>query len=186
MNDKYNYKTIYTTVKEDIRKGVYPTGTLLPTELTLADKYSVSRPTVSKVYNQLQKEGYVNKKKGLGTLVLFKGDTKKTYTFGLLLPGAGESEIFSIINDQGQQPVMQTFDAILLKPVATVTLKKMLTGYFSPPWNECLTQIALMKLYAIKYNKKESPLFLSIGILYPYHRKVLSMSYVLIITAQVP
>ena len=100
MNDKYNYKTIYTTVKEDIRKGVYPTGTLLPTELTLADKYSVSRPTVSKVYNQLQKEGYVNKKKGLGTLVLFKGDTKKTYTFGLLLPGAGESEIFSIINDQ--------------------------------------------------------------------------------------
>ena len=100
MNDKYNYKTIYTTVKEDIRKGVYPTGTLLPTELTLADKYSVSRPTVSKVYNQLQKEGYVNKKKGLGTLVLFKGDTKNTYTFGLLLPGAGESEIFSIINDQ--------------------------------------------------------------------------------------
>lgn len=77
MNDKYNYKTIYTTVKEDIQKGVYPTGTLLPTELTLADKYSVSRPTVSKVYNQLQKEGYVNKKKGLGTLVLFKGDTKK-------------------------------------------------------------------------------------------------------------
>lgn len=44
LNVKYNYKTIYTTVKEDIRKGVYPTGTLLPTELTLADKYSVSLP----------------------------------------------------------------------------------------------------------------------------------------------
>ena len=54
MNDKYNYKTIYTTVKEDIRKGVYPTGTLLPTELTQSDKYSVSRPSVSIVYNQLQ------------------------------------------------------------------------------------------------------------------------------------
>lgn len=100
MNDKHNYKTIYITVKEDIQKGIYPTGTLLPTELTLADKYSVSRPTISKVYNQLQKEGYVNKKKGVGTIVLFKKNLEKTYTFGLLLPGAGESEIFSIINDQ--------------------------------------------------------------------------------------
>lgn len=100
MNDRQNYKTIYITVKEDIQKGVYPTGTLLPTELTLADKYSVSRPTISKVYNQLQKEGYVNKKKGVGTIVLFKENPEKAYTFGLLLPGAGESEIFSIINDQ--------------------------------------------------------------------------------------
>ena len=99
MEDKYNYKTIYLRVKEDILKGAYPTGTLLPTELTLADKYSVSRPTISKVYNRLQKEGYVNKKKGLGTIVLFKEGIKKC-TFGLLLPGAGESEIFAIINDQ--------------------------------------------------------------------------------------
>lgn len=109
MNDKYNYKTIYATVKEDILKGVYPTGTLLPTELNLAEKYSVSRPTISKVYNQLQKEGYVNKKKGLGTIILFKQNVNKIYTFGLLLPGAGESEIFSIINDQilKQSEIMQ-------------------------------------------------------------------------------
>lgn len=100
MNDKYNYKTIYTAVKEDIQKGVYKTGTLLPTELALAEVYAVSRPTISKVYNQLQQEGYVRKKKGLGTLVLFKENVRKMYTFGLLLPGAGESEIFSIINDQ--------------------------------------------------------------------------------------
>lgn len=100
MTDKYNYKKIYATVKEDIQKGIYPTGTLLPTEFTLAERYAVSRPTISKVYNQLQKEGYVNKKKGLGTIVLFKKEADKTRTFGLLLPGAGESEIFSTINEQ--------------------------------------------------------------------------------------
>lgn len=33
--EKYNYKIIYAIVKEDILKGVYPTGTLMPTELTL-------------------------------------------------------------------------------------------------------------------------------------------------------
>lgn len=98
--EKYNYKIIYAIVKEDILKGVYPTGTLMPTELTLAEKYNVSRPTISKVYNQLQVKGYVLKKKGLGTIVLFKESVKKVYTFGLLFPGDGESEIFSIINDQ--------------------------------------------------------------------------------------
>lgn len=113
MNDKYNYKTIYKTVKDDIQQGMYKTNTLMPTEFALAEKYAVSRPTISKVYNQLQEEGYVKKKKGLGTLVLFKENVKKMYTFGLLLPGAGESEIFSIINDQllKQSEIMQ-FDCL--------------------------------------------------------------------------
>ncbi len=100
MNDKNNYKTIYATVKSEILNGVYSTGSLLPTELNLAEKFGVSRPTISKVYNQLQKEGYVNKKKGMGTIIIFKDNSPKTYTFGLLLPGSGESEIFSVINDQ--------------------------------------------------------------------------------------
>lgn len=105
MNTKPSYKSIYDILKKDILDGVYPTGSLLPTELTLADQYSVSRPTIAKVYNQLQAEGYITKKKGLGTIVNHK-HTATTLTFGLLLPGAGESEIFSIINDQLlKQPV---------------------------------------------------------------------------------
>lgn len=99
MDHKVNYKFIYETIKEDIIKGVYPTNTLLPTETAAAQKYNVSRPTISKAYNQLQDEGYITKKKGAGTIVNYKSD-HSVYTFGLLLPGAGESEIFSIINDR--------------------------------------------------------------------------------------
>lgn len=99
MEVKINYKTIYTTLKDEISNGNFPTGSLLPTEQTLAQKYSVSRPTIAKVYNQLQTEGYLKKTKGLGTIVVHENITSE-YTFGLLLPGAGESEIFSIINDQ--------------------------------------------------------------------------------------
>ena len=99
MKTKPSYKSIYDILKKDILDGIYPTGSLLPTELTLADQYSVSRPTIAKVYNQLQTEGYITKKKGLGTIVNHKY-TSTTLSFGLLLPGAGESEIFSIINDQ--------------------------------------------------------------------------------------
>ncbi|GHT68029.1 LacI family transcriptional regulator [Bacteroidia bacterium] len=96
---KTNYKTIYNSLKEEIINNVYSTGSLLPTELQLAARYGVSRPTISKVYNQLQDEEFIKKKKGLGSVITYKGDNRKL-TFGLLLPGSGESEIFSIINDQ--------------------------------------------------------------------------------------
>lgn len=99
MEKKVNYKVIYNTLKEKITNGFFPADSLLPTEQILAQKYSVSRPTIAKVYNQLQDEGYLMKKKGMGTLVIHK-QTSSVNTFGLLLPGAGESEIFSIINDQ--------------------------------------------------------------------------------------
>lgn len=99
MDSKINYKTIYNALKDQLTKEVFLPGSLLPTEQALAEKYSVSRPTIAKVYNQLQDEGYIKKKKGLGTIVTYH-HTNSTCTFGLLLPGAGESEIFSIINDQ--------------------------------------------------------------------------------------
>lgn len=99
MDSKVNYQTIYNTLKEQILREVFPVGSLLPTEQTLAEKYSVSRPTIAKVYNKLQEEGFISKKKGSGTIVKYT-NAKSMYTFGLLLPGAGESEIFSIINDQ--------------------------------------------------------------------------------------
>lgn len=96
---RMNYKTIYNSLKEDIINHVYPEGFLLPTELQLAERYGVSRPTISKVYDQLQDEGFIKKKKGLGSVIIYKANNKML-TFGLLLPGSGESEIFSIINDQ--------------------------------------------------------------------------------------
>jgi DNA-binding LacI/PurR family transcriptional regulator len=99
MDSRINYKKIYGILKDRILKDNFAPGSLLPTEQTLAQKYSVSRPTIAKVYNQLQEEGFIKKKKGLGTIVMYNCPNK-TYTFGLLLPGAGESEIFSIINDQ--------------------------------------------------------------------------------------
>ncbi|MDR0795441.1 MAG: GntR family transcriptional regulator, partial [Tannerella sp.] len=99
MNEKVNFHTIYSSLKDQIIKEELMAGYLLPTELELAKKYAVSRPTIAKVYNKLQEKKYVLKRKGLGTIITYNNpDT--ILTFGLLLSGAGESEIFSIINDQ--------------------------------------------------------------------------------------
>lgn len=99
MNFKGNYKSILEIVRNEIESGKQIYGTIMPTETELANKYKVSRPTIAKVYNTLQEDGYVIKKPGTGTTVIYKSKKQK-FTFGLLLPGAGESEIFSIINDR--------------------------------------------------------------------------------------
>ncbi|MEJ5105113.1 MULTISPECIES: substrate-binding domain-containing protein [Chryseobacterium] len=98
MDIKRNYKSILDLLLAEIKSGNFPFDSLLPTEEELALKYGVSRPTITKVYNTLQDENYIVKKKGVGSRVIFTN--KNHHTFGLLLPGAGESEIFSIINNR--------------------------------------------------------------------------------------
>ena len=100
MKTKPTYKAIYDLLKKDIASGIYPEGALMPTESVLSEKFGVSRPTVARAYNKLQEEGIITKKKGMGTVVNLFPEQKEKPRFGLLLPGAGESEIFSIINDR--------------------------------------------------------------------------------------
>jgi GntR family transcriptional regulator of arabinose operon len=85
--------------RKDILNGKLSFGSLLPPEKELAESLKVSRPTIAKVYNALQTEGLIKKRPGFGTTVVYNKD-KKHFTFGLLLPGSGESEIFRVINDQ--------------------------------------------------------------------------------------
>jgi GntR family transcriptional regulator of arabinose operon len=96
---KVNTQEIYLKLKSDILNSEIPFGNLLMPENELAEIMHVSRPTITKIYNTLQTEGLVIKKAGFGTSVTYKMNNTK-YRFGLLLPGAGESEIFSAINDQ--------------------------------------------------------------------------------------
>lgn len=65
MESKISYKVIYNTLKDQILKEAFAPGSMLPTEQTLAQKYSVSRPTIAKVYNQLQEEGFIKRRKDL-------------------------------------------------------------------------------------------------------------------------
>jgi GntR family transcriptional regulator of arabinose operon len=99
MASKNLFRETIEKYRKEILNGKLPYGTLLPPENHLAQEMQVSRPTIAKVYNALQSEGLVKKRPGYGTQIVFNKD-KKHYTFGLLLPGSGETEIFSIINDQ--------------------------------------------------------------------------------------
>ncbi len=64
------YKTVYQSLKTDIKNGVYKQGTLLPTEPELEKMFSVSRTTIRHAVSLLSNEGLLRVRQGYGTQVL--------------------------------------------------------------------------------------------------------------------
>ncbi|RXT58468.1 GntR family transcriptional regulator [Lacticaseibacillus chiayiensis] len=66
---KPKYQSIEHDLLNKIQQQIYPKGTLIPTELELADQYCVSRPTVRQAVQSLVDQGYLEKRKKRGTIV---------------------------------------------------------------------------------------------------------------------
>src|SRR5580658_7190298 len=63
------YLQIYTAIKDVLRSGAHPPGTLLPAERVLCDQFGVSRMTMREANNLLERDGYVERHVGRGTFV---------------------------------------------------------------------------------------------------------------------
>ncbi len=70
MNDKRLYNTVAQSLLESIEEGIYPTGSRLPAERTLAEQFNVSRVTIRQALIALQARGRVEIKTGSGVYVL--------------------------------------------------------------------------------------------------------------------
>lgn len=57
-------------LKAEIVNGVYPVGSLIPTEDELCKRFSVSRYTVREALRVLREEGLVSSRRGAGTVVV--------------------------------------------------------------------------------------------------------------------
>lgn len=64
------YVALARRLAKEIRKGKYPVDSLLPTEAELTAKYGISRFTVREAIRQLQSQGQVIRRQGVGTRVL--------------------------------------------------------------------------------------------------------------------
>lgn len=91
------YERIYEFLHKAILEGTYKKGDKLPSELDLAKQFHASRPTVAKSFHDLSRAGLVERKVGSGTYVKYDIDVAKAKTFGLMLPGLNETEIFEPI-----------------------------------------------------------------------------------------
>lgn len=82
MARRENSPTLYTYVKDYIMKliisGKYPPHTQLPTEFQLMDELHVGRATVRTALAQLESEGTIYKRQGVGTFV-----SERSHHYGL-------------------------------------------------------------------------------------------------------
>ena len=63
------YKAVYSALMQQIRDGVFPVGTLLPTEIALCQQFDVSRHTIREAIRMLNEAGIVSRRAGVGTRV---------------------------------------------------------------------------------------------------------------------
>ncbi|HLF35446.1 MAG TPA: GntR family transcriptional regulator, partial [Cyclobacteriaceae bacterium] len=63
------YRKLYEMLRRHISDGLYPEGSLLPSENELCRIHEVTRPTVRQALSKLVNEGYIQKHQGKGSIV---------------------------------------------------------------------------------------------------------------------
>ncbi|RKX81420.1 MAG: hypothetical protein DRZ90_05450 [Spirochaetes bacterium] len=85
-------RIIYDDLYGKIVSGVYKKGGQLPTEFMLVEEYGISRPTVAKALNDLQEQGLIERKVGIGTFVTNVPEQASEKYLALLVPDIGRNE----------------------------------------------------------------------------------------------
>lgn len=68
------YLQLYKQIRDDIVKGIYPSGSKLPSKRTIADEVGVSTVTIEHAYALLCDEGYIEARQRSGYFVSFRID----------------------------------------------------------------------------------------------------------------
>ena len=73
------WEKIYRSLVEDIQRGRYPVGSVLPTESEIIDTFGVSRHTARRAYAELVRLGYVRRTPHVGSQVINTGHLPNFY-----------------------------------------------------------------------------------------------------------
>lgn len=63
------YQYLYEALRQDIIRGVFKAGDLLPSESVLQQQYRLTQPTIRQALSLLVQEGYIRKHQGKGSIV---------------------------------------------------------------------------------------------------------------------
>jgi GntR family transcriptional regulator len=118
------YHQIFLHLRDQILSGERPLGSSLPTEQELSDLYGVSRITARRVLNDLAQQHYVERKRRLGTRVIFKSPSRPIEVNidqavdSLLALGTGT--VVKVIEVEAELAVPAVATALRLAPGARV------------------------------------------------------------------
>ncbi|WP_312473116.1 trehalose operon repressor [Neobacillus sp.] len=110
------YLTIYNNIVEQIKSGEILPQTLLPSENELKDQFDTSRETIRKALNLLSQNGYIQKVRGKGSIVI---DISK-FDF----PVSGLVSFKELAKKMGSKPKTIVTELELIKP--DVVIRKQL------------------------------------------------------------
>lgn len=91
------HQQIYRSIERDIRAARWQPGERMPSEAELVRDFGVSRITVARALRDLQAAGLVDRRAGSGTYVSMRLAEQDGFSFGLLIPDLGDTEIFEAI-----------------------------------------------------------------------------------------
>lgn len=114
------YLTIYNTIVEQIKSGEIPPQTLLPSENDLTEQFQTSRETIRKALNLLSQNGYIQKVRGKGSIVI---DVSK-FDF----PVSGLVSFKELGQKMGRKPRTIVNELDLMKPDGYIRQQLQLTG----------------------------------------------------------
>lgn len=105
MSDKQHkkHREVSRTLATEILAGKYAKSGRLPSEVQLAERFQVSRPTVGRALLALQEEGIIERRAGSGTYVVeqsqggLRRNSNKDRQLGMLVPNLRHTEIFETI-----------------------------------------------------------------------------------------
>lgn len=89
------HRQVFEIMRSRIESGDYQPGDRIPSEALLIQEFGVSRPTVARALQDLERRGLVKRRRGAGTYVSQVNGSGKL--FGLLIPGLGDTEVFEPI-----------------------------------------------------------------------------------------
>ncbi|MBP3041065.1 trehalose operon repressor [Bacillaceae bacterium Marseille-Q3522] len=106
MLNKYFF--IYQDIANAIKEGEIAPHTLLPSENELKERYNTSRETIRKALNLLSQEGYIQKVRGKGSIVI----DRNIFDF----PVSGLVSFKELAQKMETKPVTKVRELSLIKP----------------------------------------------------------------------
>ena len=102
------YLSIYQEIANQIQAGKFEAHSLLPSEHELKDQYETSRETIRKALNLLAQEGYIQKVRGKGSIVI--KNTKLDF------PVSGLVSFHELAQKMDKKPKTIVHEVTLTKP----------------------------------------------------------------------
>jgi GntR family transcriptional regulator len=101
------HRQLAAVLRSEIMRGRYAAGDLLPGEEALRQLYAVSRTTVRRGLESLEREGLIERRQGFGTIVLGRGvDLVNTSGVSALVKGIAVLDASSVIRTYAYEEIL--------------------------------------------------------------------------------